>query len=180
MPFYFYNKFRPKIKKGVFVAPSADVIGRVVLEENVSIWHQCVLRGDVNSIKIGKNTNVQDLSILHVTKDFSLVVGENVSVGHGVTLHGCKVGNGSLIGMGAVIMDGAEIGAGSVVAGGSVVPPGKKFPEGSMVMGNPATLKRKLTMEEKIEYGNHYKNYLIYKDEYLDPQKVGPITLLKK
>lgn len=165
---YSYKGINPTKSLGVYIAPSADVIGAVVLKENVSIWFQCVARGDVNSILVGKNTNVQDFTMLHVTKEFALVIGENVSIGHHVTLHGCTVEDSCLIGMGATIMDGAHIGANSVVAGGSVVPPGKKYPPNSMIMGNPAVVKRELTAEEKLVYGNHYKTYLISKDEYLD------------
>lgn len=172
MPLYSFKGIKPQFDDSVFIAPSADVIGKVVLEKNVNIWYQCVARGDVNYIRIGKNTNVQDLTMLHVTKDFALTIGENVSIGHSVTLHGCTIGNSCLIGMGATIMDGADIGENSVVAGGSVVPPGKKYPPHSMIMGNPAVLKRELTPEERLQYGNHYKAYVTYKDEYLDPDQV--------
>lgn len=172
MPLYSFKGIKPEIADGVFIAPSADVIGKVVFAENVNIWYQCVARGDVNYIRVGKNTNVQDLTMLHVTKDFALTIGENVSIGHSVTLHGCTIEDSCLIGMGAIIMDGAYIGANSVVAGGSVVPPGKKYPPGSMIMGNPAVVKRELTPEEKVLFANHYKAYVKYKAEYLDPDMV--------
>ena len=172
MPLYSYKGIKPTLGDKVFIAPSADIVGDVILADNVSIWHNCVARGDVNWIKIGKNTNIQDLSMLHVTKDTPLLIGENVSVGHSVTLHGCVVGDRCLIGMGAVIMDNAIIGENSVVAGGSVVPPGKKYPPNSMIMGNPAVVKRELTKEEIELYGNHYKAYARYKDEYLDENLV--------
>ena len=172
MPLYSYQGIKPQYDSSVFIAPSADVIGKVVLGENVNIWYQCVARGDVNYIRIGKNTNVQDLSMLHVTKDFALTIGENVSIGHHVVLHGCTIGNSSLIGMGAIIMDGAEIGENCVVAGGSVVPPGKKYPPYSMIMGNPAIVKRELTVEERLQYSNHYKSYIAYKDEFLNSNLV--------
>ena len=174
MPLYSYKGINPQFDSSVFIAPSADVIGKIVLHENVNIWYQCVVRADVNSIHIGRNTNVQDLSMLHVTKDFALNIGENVSIGHHVVLHGCTIGNSCLIGMGAIIMDGAEIGDNSVVAGGSVVPPGKKYPPYSMIMGNPAIVKRELTLEERLQYSNHYKSYLIYKDEFMDSSFVKP------
>lgn len=176
MPLYSFRGIKPNIGTGVFIAPSADIIGKVVLDTNVNIWYQCVARGDVNTITIGKNTNVQDLSMLHVTKDFALNIGSQVSIGHSVTLHGCTIEDHCLIGMGALIMDGAFIGANSVVAGGSVVPPGKKFPPNSMIMGNPAVLKRVLSEEEIVLYGNHYKAYVLYKDEYLDSECVKQIT----
>lgn len=172
MPLYSFKGIEPQVGAGVFIAPSADVIGKVILDQNSNIWHQCVVRGDVNWIRIGKNTNVQDLTMLHVTKDSALTIGSQVSIGHSVTLHGCTVEDHCLIGMGAVILDGAVIGENSVVAAGSLVPPGKIFPPGSMIMGNPAVLKRMLTKEEREGYGNHYKAYVEYKDEYLDPQIV--------
>jgi carbonic anhydrase/acetyltransferase-like protein (isoleucine patch superfamily) len=127
-----------------------------------------VVRGDVNFIYIGKNTNIQDLSMLHVTKDFVLTIGSQVSVGHSVTLHGCTIEDHCLIGMGAVVMDGAFVGHHSVVAGGSVVPPGKKYPPYSMIVGSPAVAKRQLTEEEIALYGAHYKAYAGYATEYLD------------
>ncbi len=172
MSIYSFKAISPQLGAGVYIAPSADVIGKIVFEENVNIWHQCVARGDVNWIRVGKNTNVQDLTMLHVTKDFALTIGAQVSIGHSVTLHGCTIGNHCLIGMGAIVMDGAEIGEHSVVAAGSLVTPGKKFPPYSMIMGNPAILKRSLTADEIELFGNHYKAYVIYKDEYLDSNVV--------
>ena len=172
MPQYSFKGIKPQIGPGVFIAPSADIIGKVILEQNSNIWYQCVARGDVNWIRVGENTNVQDLTMLHVTKDFPLTIGAQVSIGHSVTLHGCTIGDHCLIGMGAVILDGAVIGESSVVAAGTLVPPGKIFPPGSMIMGNPAVLKRALSAEEQIAYGNHYKSYVEYKAEYLDPNLV--------
>jgi carbonic anhydrase/acetyltransferase-like protein (isoleucine patch superfamily) len=172
MPLYSFRGIEPKIEEGVYVAPSADIIGLVTLSKNVSIWHQCVARGDVNEIFVGENSNVQDLSMLHVTKDYKLTIGANVSIGHSVTVHGCTIDDGCLIGMGAVIMDGAHIGENSVVAGGSVVPPHKKYPPRSMIMGNPAKVTRELTDEEAKLYANHYRAYVGYKEEYLDSEIV--------
>lgn len=175
MAVYSYKGQQPQLGMGVFIAPSADIVGQISLKDNVNIWFQCVARGDINVITIGENTNIQDLSMLHVTLQHPLHIGKNVTVGHNVTLHGCTIGDHSLIGMGAVVLDGAEIGKGCVVAGGSVVPPGKKYPDYSMIMGNPAIAKRSLTPEEREIYGNHYKTYLITKDEYLDPQTIKKI-----
>lgn len=172
MPLYSFKGITPKLGSGVYIAPSADIIGKIIFDDHVNIWYQCVARGDVNVITIGKNTNVQDLTMLHVTKDFALTIGANVSIGHSVTLHGCTIEDSCLIGMGAIIMDGAYIGANSVVAGGSVVPPGKKYPPNSMIMGNPAVVKRELTIEEQSLYANHYKAYVKYKEEYLDTDLV--------
>lgn len=176
MTLYSFRGIKPSIDESAYVAPSADVIGKVTLSHDVSIWHQCVLRGDVNQIEVGAFSNVQDLSMLHVTKDYKLTIGQCVSIGHSVTVHGCIINDHCLIGMGAVIMDGAEIGAHSVVAGGSVVPPHKKFPAKSMIMGNPATAKRMLTDEEVDLYSNHYKAYVKYKDEFKNPDIVKELN----
>lgn len=175
MSIYSYKGISPTLKNGVFIAESADLIGKVHCDENSNIWFQVVARGDVNSISIGKNTNVQDHSMLHVTEKHALVIGDNVSIGHSVTLHGCVIEHSCLIGMGAVILDGAVIGENSVVAGGSVVPPGKVYPPKSMIMGNPAVVKRELTEAEAHRYANHYKSYIGYKDEFLDPSVVSKI-----
>jgi carbonic anhydrase/acetyltransferase-like protein (isoleucine patch superfamily) len=177
MPTYSFREFVPVIPNNVFIAPSADVIGRVSIGENASVWHQSVVRGDVDFITIGANTNIQDRCLLHVTKGFPLVIGSQVSVGHSVTLHGCTIEDHALIGMGAIIMDGAFISHHSVVAGGAVVPPGKKYPPFSMIMGNPAVVKRSLTEAEIATYGQHFTSYVKYKDEYLDETIV---KLLKK
>jgi carbonic anhydrase/acetyltransferase-like protein (isoleucine patch superfamily) len=162
-----YQDFSPKLAQGVYISPGAWVIGRATLEKNVSIWFNTVVRADVNQIIIGENSNIQDLCMLHVTEQNDLVIGKNVSLGHSVILHACKIGDSCLIGMGAIVLDGAEIGENSVVAAGSVVPPGKKFPAGSMIKGNPAVVTRELSSEEKMGYGNHYKSYVGYKDIYL-------------
>lgn len=172
MPLYSFRGIKPELGAGVFIAPSADIIGKVILGKNVSIWHQCVVRGDINWIRVGNNTNVQDLTMLHVTNEFALTIGSDVSIGHNAILHGCTVGNNSLIGMGAIILDGATIGANSVVAAGSVVPPGKSYPDGSMIMGNPAVVKRALTTSELDLYGHHYKSYISSKEDYLDSDLV--------
>lgn len=166
-----YLEWQPSLGERVYVAPGAQVVGRAILANHVSIWHNCVVRADVNFIRIGENTNIQDLSMLHVTELNSLTIGKNVSLGHNVVLHGCKIGDSCLIAMGAIVLDGAEIGENSVVAAGAMVPPGKKFPPGSMIMGNPAKVVRELTPEEKERWANHYKSYLVYKEQYLDMEQ---------
>ena len=139
----------PRIAAGAFVAPNATVIGDVVLAEGASVWFGAVLRADIGPIRIGARSNVQDLCCIHLTEGFSTTeVGADVTIGHGAILHGCKVGDGCLIGMGSVILDNAEIGAGSVIAAGSVVPPRRRIPPGSMVMGNPGKVVRAVTAEE--------------------------------
>lgn len=168
MPLFQYKSFTPIIGEECFVAPSADIIGRVKLGDHVNLWFQTVVRGDVNEIIIGENTNIQDLSMLHVIDEVPLIIGKNVSVGHKVTLHACTIGDNSLIGMGATVLDEAVIGKNSLVAAGSVVTPRKKFPDYSLIMGSPARFIRELNEEERIRYGEHYKSYLSIKNEYLD------------
>jgi carbonic anhydrase/acetyltransferase-like protein (isoleucine patch superfamily) len=167
MPLYQFKDKSPSLAEGVFIAPSADIIGDVTLGQNANLWYNVVARGDINKIVIGENTNIQDLSMLHVIDDIPLIVEHNVSVGHHVTLHACTIEHSCLIGMGATVLDGACIGSNSVVAAGSVVPPGKSYPSGVMIMGSPAVVKRDLTAAELYQYANHYKSYLIAKDEFL-------------
>jgi carbonic anhydrase/acetyltransferase-like protein (isoleucine patch superfamily) len=162
-----YLNFEPTIGERVFIADGAKVIGRAFLADDVSVWFNSVVRADVNTIKIGQNTNVQDLCMFHVTELNDLTVGENTSFGHSVVLHGCKIGKGCLIGMGAIILDGAEIGDFSMVAAGSLVSPGKKFPAGSLIKGRPAIVERALSPEEIEKVSNHYRSYLNYKEQYL-------------
>lgn len=174
-----YLQYRPEFGKRVYLSEGAKVIGRAQLGDHVSIWFNSVVRADVNFIKIGENSNIQDMCMLHVTELNSLTIGSNTSLGHSVVLHGCKIGNGCLIGMGAIILDGAEIGDNSIVAAGSLVAPGKKFPPGSMIKGRPAVVERALTPEEVARTSNHYKSYLGYKEQYLkmreeDGDQKGP------
>jgi carbonic anhydrase/acetyltransferase-like protein (isoleucine patch superfamily) len=162
-----YLNYFPELGARIFVADGAKIIGRAQLDDHVNIWFNTILRADVNFIKIGKNTNIQDLCMLHVTEENSLTIGENTSLGHSVVLHGCKIGSGCLIGMGAIILDGAEIGDNCLVAAGSLVSPHKKFPAGSMIKGRPATVERALSAEEIAKVSNHYKSYVNYKEQYL-------------
>ena len=162
-----YLEFKPSLGERVFIAEGAKVIGRAELQDHVNVWFNTVIRADVNKIIVGKNTNVQDLCMFHVTEQNDLVIGENTSFGHSVTLHGCKIGSGCLIGMGSIILDGAEVGDHSLVAAGSLITPGKKFPPGSFIVGRPAVAQRELTAEEKERVKNHYKSYIDYKEQYL-------------
>lgn len=162
-----YFEYSPEIGARVYIAEGAKVIGRAQLADHVNIWFNSIVRADVNFIKICTNTNIQDMCMLHVTELNSLTIGENTSLGHSVILHGCKIGNGCLIGMGAIILDGAEIGDNCQVAAGSLISPKKKFPAGSMIKGRPAVVERALTAEEIEKVSNHYKAYLGYKEQYL-------------
>lgn len=167
MALYSLGEAKPLLGESVYISESADVIGEVIIGDHANIWFGCVLRGDINKIEIGAQTNIQDQSVLHVVKDIPCIVGKQVTVGHKATLHACEIGDNCLIGMDATILDGAKIGAGSVVAAGSVVPPGKTYPPGVLIMGSPAKVVRDLTKEELEKYGKHYLNYIEAKDQFL-------------
>jgi carbonic anhydrase/acetyltransferase-like protein (isoleucine patch superfamily) len=140
---------RPQIASGAWVAPGATVVGDVVLGPESSVWYGCVLRGDVHSIRVGARTNIQDASVLHVTRDrHPTLVGDEVTVGHRAVVHGCRVGEGALIGIGAIVLDGAEIGEEALVGAGAVVTPGVKVPPRTLVVGAPAKVVRQLEAEE--------------------------------
>lgn len=163
----------PVIPKSVFVEDTAVVIGDVVMGEDCSLWFHAVVRGDVNYIRIGDRTNVQDLCMLHVTHDtHPLVVGSDVTIGHNVVLHGCTVKDRVLIGMGAIIMDGAVIGEDCVVGAGALVTEGTVVPPRSLVLGSPAKVKRPVTNQELAWIKESSHNYVKYARQYLnDPVK---------
>lgn len=133
----------------VFVAPGATVIGAVSLGNESSVWHGSVLRGDINRIVIGEQSNVQDLSVVHVSDDFGAIVGERVTIGHRAIIHACTVGDEVLVGMGAIILDGAEVGPRSIIAAGALVTKGTRIPEGSLVVGSPGKVVRSLSPDEQ-------------------------------
>lgn len=139
---------KPKIHESCFIAETASLIGDIIMHEKSSVWFNAVLRADINSITIGKYTNIQDGCVFHVSAEHGVYVGEYVSIGHNVILHGCHVNDNVLIGMGATILDDVEIGEHSIIAAGTVVPPGKKIPPNSLVMGNPGKIRRELTEED--------------------------------
>ncbi len=168
---YSYDGKFPSVHPTVFIAPGSKIIGDVEIGENSSVWYNCVIRGDVHYIKIGKNTNIQDLSMLHVSiGTHPLNVGNSVTVGHSVKLHGCTIEDFTLIGIGSVVLDGAIVQTNSVVAAGAVVTPGFVVPTGKLVAGVPAKIIRDLSREE-IDYlkvsANHYAEYakLSYESE---------------
>ena len=162
----------PDIHATASVHATAAVIGDESLKENASVWPGAVLRGDICNISIGRNSNVQDNSVLHTGKGQPLVVHDNVGIGHNVNLHSCEIGAGSLVGIGAIVLDGAKIGAGSIVAAGSLVPPDKEFPDGVMIMGSPAKAVRALTEQEK-EYLKHVTtSYAKLMQVYKEAEKI--------
>ncbi|CAM3645611.1 gamma carbonic anhydrase family protein [Roseateles saccharophilus] len=145
MAIYQLDDWQPDLADSAWVADSAEVIGRVTLGQDVSIWFNAVLRGDSDTLTIGPGSNIQDGSVLHADHGFPLVIGANVTVGHQVMLHGCTVGDESLIGIGAVVLNGARIGRNCVVGAGALVTEGKEFPDGSLIVGAPAKVVRELT-----------------------------------
>ena len=157
-----FQNIAPKIHAHAFVAENAVIIGDVEIGENASIWYNCVLRGDVNYIRIGAGTNIQDGTIIHVSRgaDFPTIIENNVTVGHSATIHGCYIETGSLIGIGAIILDGARIGANSLVAAGSLVTPNTIIPPKSFVLGSPARVKRELSDEEVENLQHFWQNYV--------------------
>lgn len=173
-----YREHWPKIHETAFVAPSADVIGDVEIGEHSSVWFQCVIRGDVRPIRIGNQTNIQDLCVLHATRTKKpLIIGDEVTVGHAVKLHGCTIGNRVLIGMGAIVMDDAEIGDECLIGAGALVTQGTKVPPKSLVLGAPAKVVRTLTPKELATLAKSAENYVGDTIEYhgyvAGPRRVG-------
>ena len=157
----------PKVAESAFVEETAIVIGEVDIGAEASIWFQTVVRGDVNFIRIGKRTNIQDLCVLHVTHDtHPLVIGDDVTVGHHVVLHGCTLKDRVLVGMGAIIMDGAMIGEDSVIGAGALVTQGMEVPPKSLILGSPARVKRPVTAEELAWIRESAANYVRYAKQH--------------
>ena len=167
MAVYELDGVAPRIAASAWVADSAQVMGEVEIGENSSLWFGAIVRGDTETIRIGDNTNIQDGSVLHADVGMPLTIGNNVTVGHQVMLHGCTVGDGALIGIGAIVLNGAKIGKGCIVGAGALVTEGKEFPDGSMILGSPAKAVRELTPAQKeglIKSAIHYvENAALYK-----------------
>lgn len=157
----------PQIAASAYVDPAAVVIGDVDIGDDSSVWPCVVIRGDVHYIRIGARTNVQDGSVLHVMRDeYPLILGDNVTIGHGVVLHGCTIESHCLIGMGCVILNGVKIGAGSIVAAGTLVPQRTQVPSNSLFVGHPGKLRRALTPDELAMIGGYAQRYVEYKEIY--------------
>ena len=159
MPLYSLDGVAPEIAATVFVAPGAQVMGKVRIAAECSIWFNAVLRGDNAWISIGARSNVQELCMLHVDPGFPMEIGEDVTIGHGAIVHGCTVGDGVLIGMGATILNGARIGRGCLVGANALVTEGKEFPENTMIVGSPARAVRTLSPEQAamgLTLSRHY------------------------
>lgn len=155
------RKVEPKIGKDVFIAPGAMVVGDVTLEDGVSVWYQSTIRGDDAPIYIRRNSNIQDNAVLHVDDGISLRIGEGTTVGHAAILHGCDIGDNTLIGMGAIVLNGARIGNNCMIAAGALVTQNKEIPDGSLVVGSPGKVVRKLTEEEIEAIHRNAEKYLL-------------------
>jgi carbonic anhydrase/acetyltransferase-like protein (isoleucine patch superfamily) len=161
MAIYQLDDAVPQIAPGAWVADSATVLGRVVMEEGASVWYGAVLRGDNDLIHLGRNTNIQDGSVLHTDTGMPLTLGDNVTVGHQVMLHGCTVGDGTLIGIQAVVLNGAKIGRHCIVGAGALVTEGKEFPDGSLIVGTPAKVVRMLDAKQMEMLARLAEHYLV-------------------
>ena len=148
MAIYELDGVAPEVDPSAWIADSAQVMGRVTLGAEASVWFGTIIRGDTESITIGRGSNIQDGSVMHADIGMPIVLGENVTVGHKVMLHGCTIGDETLIGIGAIVLNGAKIGRNCLVGAGALVTEGKEFPDGSMILGSPAKAVRQLTPEQ--------------------------------
>ena len=158
---------KPKIAETAFIANSAALIGDIEIGDSSSIWFNAVLRGDKNKIKIGNRTSIQDNAVIHVDPENAVFIGDNVSVGHGAVLHGCKIEDNVLVGMNSTILNGAEIGKNSIIGANALVPEGKKFPEYSLIIGVPGKVKRTLEQSEIEAIMENAQEYVELGEEYL-------------
>jgi carbonic anhydrase/acetyltransferase-like protein (isoleucine patch superfamily) len=161
MAIYELDDLKPSIAESAWVADSAQVIGNVHLGEDTSVWFGAVIRGDnADAVRIGRGSNVQESCTLHSDPGKPLVIGENVTVGHMVMLHGCTIGDGSLVGIGAVVLNGARIGRNCLVGAGALVTEGKEFPDGTLIVGSPAKVARELTPEQITGLARSARHYV--------------------
>lgn len=162
-----FKNIDPTVHETAFIADDAIIIGDVEIGEDASVWFGSIVRGDVNFIRIGARTNIQDMTVIHVSsKTHSTVLEDEITVGHNVTLHGCYIERGCLIGIGAILLDGVRVGANSLVAAGSLLTPATQIPPNSMVMGSPAKVKRQLTSDELAYLDRSWRNYVELKKHY--------------
>lgn len=157
---------KPVIADTAYISHSVDLIGDVFVGENANIWFGARLRADINKIIVGHNSNIQENSVVHVDYESEVIIGNNVTIGHGAIIHGCNIGHNVLIGMGAIVLNNAVIGKNSIVGAGALVTQGKVFPEGVLILGNPAKVVRELTEEEKLSVLYSSENYVTLSKEY--------------
>lgn len=166
MSLYAIGNKTPQCGPNVWIAPNASVIGDARLAANVSIWWNAVLRGDNDPLTIGENTNIQDGSVLHADEGVPLTIGANVTVGHMVMLHGCTIGDNSLIGIGSIVLNRASIGRNSIVGANTLIPEGKTYPDGVLIVGSPGKVVRELSSEEIGRLQTSAANYVINAQRY--------------
>lgn len=162
----------PRINKNTYISESVDIIGKVNVEENVNIWFGTRLRGDMNNIIIGENTNIQENSVVHVDINSPCIIGKNVTIGHGTIIHGCSISDNVLVGMGSIILNNAKIGKNTIIGAGSLVTQGKEFPEGVLILGNPAKVIRQLTEAEIESIQRSADNYVSLSKKYKESVKL--------
>jgi len=171
MAIYQLDDNTPQVHTSAWVAESAVVVGKVTLAENASVWYGAVLRGDNDHISVGANSNVQDGSVLHTDNGMPLTIGANVTVGHQVMLHGCTIGDGSLIGIQSIVLNGARIGRNCLVGAGSLVTEGKEFPDGVLIVGRPAKVVRELTAEQIAGLQRSAPHYVAQQQRHASQRK---------
>jgi len=168
-----YQNKEPNIHDSVFVAKNATIIGDVTIDEGASIWFKTVIRGDVAPTRIGKNVNIQDLSLVHQSPNLPVIIEDDVTIGHQVTVHGCTIRKNALIGMGTILLDGAEIGENAFIGAGSLVSPGTKIPPNTLAFGRPAKVVRELTQKDLDEMERVRKSYIDKRDYYKHHTDLG-------
>jgi carbonic anhydrase/acetyltransferase-like protein (isoleucine patch superfamily) len=169
---YKFKKWSPKVEVNTFIAPGSRVIGDVEMGEHSSIWYNTVVRADLAKVKLGKYSNIQENSTVHVEHNQEVIIGDYVTIGHNAVIHACKIGNKSLIGMNATILSGAQIGEGSIVGAGAVVPENSVIPPNSLVLGVPAKVVRSITKEKIIELKQHAVHYAELAAEQEDIEEI--------
>ncbi|MBO6776072.1 MAG: gamma carbonic anhydrase family protein [Marinibacterium sp.] len=169
MTLYALGDSAPQLHDDTWVAPDANLIGKVVLEEGASVWFGTTIRADHDEIRVGKGSNVQENCVMHIDPGYPLIIGENCTIGHKVMLHGCTIGDNSLIGMGAIVLNGAKIGKNCLIGAGALVTEGKEIPDGSMVLGSPGKVVRELnaaTIQGMTMSALHYQeNMRLFRDQ---------------
>ena len=156
----------PRIDESTYISESVDIIGDVTIEENANIWFGTRLRGDMNKIVVGKNTNIQENTVVHVDKNCPCLIGKDVTIGHGAIIHGCEICDNVLVGMGSIILNNAKIGKNTIIGAGSLITQGKVFPEGVLILGNPAKVVRELSEAEIESIKNSANNYVNLSKKY--------------
>ena len=166
-----YKGARPECSRAAFIAENASIIGKVELSEGVNVWFGAVLRGDNDHIRVGRNVNIQDNAIIHVDEGFPVSIGDNATIGHAAIVHGCTIGEGSMVGMNAVVLNGARIGRNSIVGAGALVTAGKIFPDNSLILGSPARLAGEVSEKNLKECRSDTEIYLKLAAEYAGEQE---------